>query len=256
MILKEKPNGMNRADTGAGLANRAAMPTEARDAAIAAEESTKRKYVDRQNCSRPTVYIYRSRAADSHRRAGCILRTPTDIFPNINIPVVSIGWTYTSLSPEELEGRLTTAYEKALTKLVDNIQHIESTTCNGESSVKVYLQPGASLDTASARVTAASRFLLRQLPPGTLPPQIIYFSASSVPILQLGISGERLTETPLRGAEGFEGRVPRVSPSTPLRVYPGLLSIAPPGQGLRSGKIAALHREGRRVEFSSFGLIP
>jgi CzcA family heavy metal efflux pump len=126
-----------------------------------------------------------------------ILRTPTDIFPNINIPVVSIGWTYTGLNPEELEGRLTSPYEKALTTLVDNIQHIDSTTYNGEAIVKVFLQPGASLDTANAQVTAASQFLLRQLPPGTLPPQIINFSASSVPILQLGISGEGLSEAQL-----------------------------------------------------------
>jgi len=126
-----------------------------------------------------------------------ILRTPTDIFPNINIPVVSIGWTYTGLNPEELEGRLTSPYEKALTTLVDNVQHIESTTYNGEAIVKVFLQPGASLDTANAQVTAASQFMLRQLPPGTLPPQIINFSASSVPILQLGISGEGLSEAQL-----------------------------------------------------------
>jgi CzcA family heavy metal efflux pump len=126
-----------------------------------------------------------------------ILRTPTDIFPNINIPVVSIGWTYTGLNPEELEGRLTSPYEKSLTTLVDNIQHIESTTYNGEAIVKVFLQPGASLDTANAQVTAASQYLLRQLPPGTLPPQIINFSASSVPILQLGISGDGLSEAQL-----------------------------------------------------------
>jgi multidrug efflux pump subunit AcrB len=126
-----------------------------------------------------------------------ILRTPTDIFPNINIPVVSIGWTYTGLNPEELEGRLTSPYEKALTTLVDNIQHIDSTTYNGEAVVKVFLQPGASLDTANAQVTAASQYLLRQLPPGTLPPQIINFSASSVPILQLGLSGDGLSEAQL-----------------------------------------------------------
>ena len=126
-----------------------------------------------------------------------IMRTPTDIFPNINIPVVSVGWTYTGLNPEELEGRLTYPYEKALTTLVDNIQHIESTTYNGETVVKVFLQPGASLDTANAQVTAASQFMLRQLPPGTLPPQIINFSASSVPILQLGLSGEGLSEAQL-----------------------------------------------------------
>jgi multidrug efflux pump subunit AcrB len=126
-----------------------------------------------------------------------ILRTPTDIFPNINIPVVSIGWTYTGLNPEELEGRLTTPYEKALTTLVDNIQHVESTTYNGTVVVKVFLQPGASLDTANAQVTAASQYLLRQLPPGILPLQIINFSASSVPILQLGVSGRGLSEQQL-----------------------------------------------------------
>src|ERR1017187_1786738 len=129
-----------------------------------------------------------------------ILRTPTDIFPNINIPVVSIGWQYTGLNPEELEGRLTSPYEKALTTLVDNIQHIESTTYNGVVVVKVYLQPGASLDTANAQVTAASQYLLRQLPPGILPPQIINFSASSVPILQIGVSGKGMTEQALNDA--------------------------------------------------------
>ncbi len=126
-----------------------------------------------------------------------ILRTPTDIFPAINIPVVSIAWQYTGLSPEELEGRLTTPYEKALTTLVDNIEHVESTTLNGQAIIKVYLQQGASLDSANAQVSAASEYLLRQLPPGILPPQIINFSASSVPILQLGLSGEGLSEEQL-----------------------------------------------------------
>jgi len=126
-----------------------------------------------------------------------ILRTPTDIFPNINIPVISIAWQYTGLSPEELEGRLTTPYEKGLTVLVDNISHVESTTLNGEVIVKVYLQPGASLDTANAQVSAASEYFLKQLPPGIQPPQIINFSASSVPILQLGLSGEGLSEQQL-----------------------------------------------------------
>ncbi len=123
-----------------------------------------------------------------------ILRTPTDIFPNIDIPVISVAWTYTGLNPEELEGRLTTPYEKVLTTLVDNIEHVESTTYNGIAIVKIFLQPTASLDTANAQVTAASQTVLRQLPPGTQPPLIINFSASSVPILQLGISGKGLTE--------------------------------------------------------------
>jgi multidrug efflux pump subunit AcrB len=126
-----------------------------------------------------------------------VLRTPTDIFPNIDIPVVSIAWQYTGLEPEELEGRLTTPYEKVLTTLVDNIQHTESVTYRGQAIVKVYLQPGASLDTANSQVSAASEFMLRQLPPGTLPPQIINFSASSVPILQLALSGNGLSEQQL-----------------------------------------------------------
>src|SRR5271165_2684546 len=126
-----------------------------------------------------------------------ILRTPTDIFPNINIPVISVAWTYTGLNPEELEGRLTTPYEKSLTTLVDNIEHLESTTYNGVVVVKLFLQPNASVETANAQVTAASQFLLRQLPPGLQPPQIINFSASSVPILQLGLSGKGLSEDQL-----------------------------------------------------------
>ncbi len=126
-----------------------------------------------------------------------ILNTPTDIFPSINIPVVSVAWSYTGLNPEELEGRLTTPYEKTLTVLVDNIQHIESTTVAGQVVIKIYLQPGASLDTANAQVSAASEFQLRNLPPGLLPPQIINFSASSVPILQLGLSGQGLSEQQL-----------------------------------------------------------
>jgi multidrug efflux pump subunit AcrB len=127
-----------------------------------------------------------------------ILRTPTDIFPSIDIPVVAVAWTYTGLDPEEIEGRLTAPYEKVLTSLVDNIEHIESTNYNGESVVKIFLQPGASLDTANAQVTATSQYELGQLPPGTLPPEIINFSASSVPILQIGISGQGLSEQQLQ----------------------------------------------------------
>ncbi|HEY3902125.1 MAG TPA: efflux RND transporter permease subunit [Chthoniobacter sp.] len=129
-----------------------------------------------------------------------IERTPTDIFPSIDIPVVSVAWQYSGLNAEELEGRLTTAYEKALTALVDNIEHIESTTYSGSAVVKIYLQPNASLDTANAQVGAASEFMLRSLPAGTLPPEIINFSASSVPVLQLGLSGSGLSEQQLNDA--------------------------------------------------------
>src|ERR1700742_2931900 len=107
-----------------------------------------------------------------------ILRTPTDIFPNINIPVISVAWTYTGLNPEDIEGRLTTPYEKVLTTLVDNIEHIESTSYNGASVIKIFLQPGASLDTANAQTTGASQTILKQMPPGAVPPLIVNYSAS------------------------------------------------------------------------------
>ncbi|MDQ1471325.1 MAG: hypothetical protein QOJ99_2805 [Bryobacterales bacterium] len=126
-----------------------------------------------------------------------ILQTPTDIFPNIDIPVVAVSWQYAGLNPEELEGRLTTVYEKVLTTLVDNIEHIESTTVNGTVVVKLFLQHGASVDRANAQVTAASQSILRQLPPGTLPPLIVNYSASSVPILQLALSGPGMSEADL-----------------------------------------------------------
>src|SRR5713226_3153201 len=117
-----------------------------------------------------------------------ILRTPTDIFPNINIPVIAAAWLFTGLNPEEMEGRITTQYERVLTTTVDNIEHIESTTVNGQSMVKIFLQPNARLDTANAQVTAGSQTILRVLPPGTQPPLIINYSASTVPILQLALS--------------------------------------------------------------------
>jgi len=126
-----------------------------------------------------------------------ILHTPTDIFPNIDIPVISVAYTYTGLNPEDIEARLTTPYEKVLTTLVDNIQHIESTSYNGTAVIKVYLQPGTSLDTANAQVVAAGGFVQRFLPPSIQPPEIINFSASSVPILQLGLSGEGMSEQQL-----------------------------------------------------------
>src|SRR4026209_213862 len=126
-----------------------------------------------------------------------IARTPTDIFPAINIPVIAVAWQYAGLNTEELEGRITTSYERVPTTTVDNIQRIESTTVNGQAIIKVYLQPNARLDTANAQITAISQTVLRQYPPGTTPPLIINFSASSVPILQLALSGEGLAEQQL-----------------------------------------------------------
>src|SRR2546427_396778 len=127
-----------------------------------------------------------------------VLRTPTDIFPNIDIPVIAVAWQFTGLNPDEMEGRITTQYERVLTTTVDNIEHIESTTVNGQAMVKIFLQPHARLDTANAQVTAVSQTILRQLPPGTQPPLIINYSASTVPILQLALSG--LSESELNDA--------------------------------------------------------
>ncbi|QNI32569.1 efflux RND transporter permease subunit [Alloacidobacterium dinghuense] len=126
-----------------------------------------------------------------------ILRTPVDIFPSINVPVVSIIWTYTGLVPSEMETRITSIYERALTTTVDNIEHIESQSLNGVSVVKVYLQPNANVDGAIAEVIAEAQATMKQLPPGITPPLVIRYDASTVPILQLGLSGQGLSEQQL-----------------------------------------------------------
>lgn len=126
-----------------------------------------------------------------------ILRTPTDIFPNIDIPVIAVAWRYSGMNAEEMEGRITTVYERVLTTLVDNIEHIESTTVNGIAIVKIFLQPNASIDLANSQVTAGSQTVLRSLPPGIEPPLIITYNASTVPILQLALSGNNLSEQQL-----------------------------------------------------------
>src|SRR3989441_1423308 len=123
-----------------------------------------------------------------------LLRTPTDIFPSINIPVVSVIWSYTGLSAKEVEQRMVYTHERALTTTVNNIEHIESTSYDGVGVIKVFFQPGTSPEAAVAQVTAVSQTILRQLPPGTTPPLIIQYSASSVPILQYGISSTTLSE--------------------------------------------------------------
>src|SRR6202007_873345 len=123
-----------------------------------------------------------------------LLRTPTDVLPNINIPVVSIIWSYTGLTAREIEQRMVYTEERALTTTVNNIQHIESTSYDGVGVVKIFFQPGVSPDGAVAEVTAESKTTLKQLPPGTTPPLIIQYNASTVPILQFGISSSTLSE--------------------------------------------------------------
>src|SRR5450432_1432490 len=126
-----------------------------------------------------------------------ILRTPTDIFPNINIPVVSIIWNYNGLVPEDMSDRIVSVTERSLTTTVDNIEHIESQSLYGVAVIKVFLQPTANIQQGIAQVTAISQTQLRQLPAGTTPPLILAYSASSVPVLQLALSGHNLSEQQL-----------------------------------------------------------
>ncbi|HEV2715455.1 MAG TPA: efflux RND transporter permease subunit [Terriglobales bacterium] len=126
-----------------------------------------------------------------------IFRTPTDIFPNINIPVVSILWNYSGLNAEEMANRIVSQTERGLTTTVDNIQHSESQSLNGIGVIKVFFQPGANIERAIAQITAISQTQLRFLPAGTQPPLVITYNASTVPILQLALSGQQLSEQQL-----------------------------------------------------------
>jgi multidrug efflux pump subunit AcrB len=129
--------------------------------------------------------------------AAAILITPTDIFPYIDIPVVSVVWSYTGVSPDEMEKRIVTVSERAMTTTVNDIEHIESQAYNGVSVTKVFFQPNVKVELALAQVTAIVQTILRVLPPGIFPPNILKYDASSVPILQLGLSSPSLTETDL-----------------------------------------------------------
>src|ERR1700688_2270460 len=126
-----------------------------------------------------------------------IVRTPTDIFPNIDIPVVSIIWNYNGLVPEDMSDRIVSITERALTTTVDNIEHIESQSLYGIAVVNVFLQPTANLQQGIAQITAVSQTQLKQLPAGTTPPLILAYSASSVPVLQLALSGQNMSEQQL-----------------------------------------------------------
>jgi multidrug efflux pump subunit AcrB len=126
-----------------------------------------------------------------------IISTPKDIFPNINIPVVSVLWGYQGLAPEQMADRIVTNNERALTTTVNDIEHVESQTLNGLSVVKVFFQPDVNIAMAVSQVTAISQTLLRFAPPGTTPPLVIQYSASSVPVLQLGLSGQGMSEQQL-----------------------------------------------------------
>src|SRR6266481_1614336 len=126
-----------------------------------------------------------------------VLRTPTDIFPNIDIPVLSIVWSFNGFSAEDMAHRVTSPVERALTTAVDNIEHIESQTLNGVAVIKVFFHPGADINRAIAEAAANSSSLLRNLPPGILPPLILAYNASTVPILQLALTSKTLPEQEL-----------------------------------------------------------
>ena len=122
------------------------------------------------------------------------LRMPVDIFPEIRIPVIAAIWNYTGLPPQEMAGRMVTQFERALTTTVNDIEHIEANSYTGAGIVKIFFQPGADIRIANAQVTAISQTLLRNMPPGSVPPLILNYDASTVPIIQLGLSGKDLTE--------------------------------------------------------------
>ena len=127
-----------------------------------------------------------------------LLRMPTDIFPSINIPVVSAVWTYSGLSAQEIEQRILFVHERIISVVVDNIEHIESTAYQGAGVIKVYLQPGASVDAAVAQLTSTGPAILRSMPAGVISPIIIRYNASTVPILQYSFASEKFSEPELQ----------------------------------------------------------
>ena len=164
--------------------------------------------------------------------AGVIamLRTPVDIFPNIAIPVIGVAWQYSGLPPEEMSSRIIVNFERALTTTVNDIEHIESQSFQGMGVVKIYFQPSVDIRTATAQVTAISQTMLRRLPPGTNPPLIINYSASTVPILQLALSGKGLSEQQL-----FDIGMNQIR--TRLVTVPGLAMPFPSGGKVRQVQV-------------------
>ena len=150
------------------------------------------------------------------------MRTPVDIFPDIRIPVIGVIWQYTGLPPDQMAGRIVTQYQRSLTTTVNDIEHITANSYNGVGIVKIFFQPNADIRTANAQVTAVSQTVLKQMPPGATPPLIINYSASTVPIIQLALSGEGLTEQIL-------GDIAINQLRTPLVTVPGVAIPYPYG---------------------------
>lgn len=150
------------------------------------------------------------------------LRTPTDIFPEIRIPVIAVAWSYTGLAPDQMAGRISSPFQRILTTAVNDIEHIEANTYQGIGVVKIFFQPGSDIATANAQVAAATQVALRLMPAGTQPPVILNYNAATVPILQVALSGEGLSEQQL-----FDLGMNVVR--TPLVTVPGAASPLPYG---------------------------
>jgi multidrug efflux pump subunit AcrB len=148
------------------------------------------------------------------------LRTPTDIFPDIRIPVIGVVWQYTGLPPDQMSGRITTPFQRALTTTVNDIEHIVANSYNGIGIIKIFFQPNVNIQTANAQVTAISQTLLKQMPPGATPPLILNYSASTVPIIQVALSGEGLTEQNLADIGINQLRTPLVTVPGAAIPYP------------------------------------
>jgi CzcA family heavy metal efflux pump len=148
------------------------------------------------------------------------LRTPTDIFPDIRIPVIGVVWNYTGLPPDQMAGRIITPFQRALTTTVNDIEHIVANSYTGIGIVKIFFQPNVDIRTANAQVTAISQTMIRQLPPGATPPLILNYSASTVPIIQVALSGEGLTEQNLADIGINQLRTPLVTVPGAAIPYP------------------------------------
>src|SRR6267154_315939 len=123
-----------------------------------------------------------------------IVTMPTDIFPAIKIPVISVVWSYAGLSPTEMQDRITTVVERAMTTTVSDIEHIESQSVRGTSVIKLYFQPGADVTSAVAQVTAICQTLIKPLPPGITPPLILQYNAADVPVIMISLGSNQLSE--------------------------------------------------------------
>jgi multidrug efflux pump subunit AcrB len=148
------------------------------------------------------------------------LRTPTDIFPEIRIPVIGVVWQYTGLPPDQMSGRIVTPFERALTTTVNDIEHIVANSYNGYGIVKIFFQPNVDIRTANAQVTAISQTLIKAMPPGATPPLILNYNASTVPIIQVALSGDGLTEQNLADIGINQLRTPLITVPGAAIPYP------------------------------------